>query len=212
MWHAIVPVKTWDAAKSRLDVPDEARVALSRAMARDTLTALAQCPAVARISVLTGSPDQQTAPEFLAADHVAVQPARQLDLNAAIRAVAMDSHDDREPTLVVVADLPAATSGAFERALGEAANLESALIVDRDGRGTTVLTAQSPSALRPRFGARSAQRHQEGGATALRLDDWGEGLRCDVDTVADLRAAGRLGVGQHTADAVRATGMTGMTR
>jgi 2-phospho-L-lactate guanylyltransferase len=50
--------------------------------------------------------------------------------------------------------------------------------------------------LRPRFGAGSLAAHRDDGATVLDLDV--PGLRRDVDTVADLAAAARIGCGPRT--------------
>ena len=54
--------------------------------------------------------------------------------------------------------------------------------------------------LDPEFGADSAARHRRSGAIEL-TGAW-PGLRCDVDTPADLVAARRLGVGAATARAI----------
>ena len=67
-----------------------------------------------------------------------------------------------------------------------------------DAAGTgTVLLAAAGTALLPAFGAGSARRHAESGAR--RLDGRWPSLRRDVDTVADLAEAVRLGLGRHTA-------------
>ena len=51
---------------------------------------------------------------------------------------------------------------------------------------------------RPLFGGASRARHAASGATELELDDLA-GLRRDVDTPDDLRAARVLGAGPRTA-------------
>jgi 2-phospho-L-lactate guanylyltransferase len=51
--------------------------------------------------------------------------------------------------------------------------------------------------LNPEFGPESAERHRRSGAYAI--EDVGlDSLRQDVDTVADLDAAARLGLGPRT--------------
>jgi 2-phospho-L-lactate guanylyltransferase len=53
-WSVIVPVKELHAAKSRLNRPDRADIAL--AMARDTVRAAAAATAVAEVVVVTDDP------------------------------------------------------------------------------------------------------------------------------------------------------------
>jgi len=70
-----------------------------------------------------------------------------------------------------------------------------------------LLVAPAGTELDPRFGADSAAAHAASGALALD-GDW-PSLRLDVDTASDLAAAARLGLGRHTADAVRAAAEAG---
>lgn len=51
---AIIPVKTFAKAKSRLDVPQEAREALCRLMLQEVLQTLAASPLLAEVIVITG--------------------------------------------------------------------------------------------------------------------------------------------------------------
>ena len=69
------------------------------------------------------------------------------------------------------------------------------IVVDHRGSGTCALVAFG-SPLDPAFGPDSARAHIGSGAVAL-SGDW-PGLRCDVDTGADLAAALDLGVGART--------------
>jgi 2-phospho-L-lactate guanylyltransferase len=74
-------------------------------------------------------------------------------------------------------------------------------VADASGEGTTLYTAPLEEFV-PRFGFRSAARHEEDGAHPIAgaLPR----LRLDVDDADDLAAAVRLGVGAHTAAAVTA--------
>ena len=72
-------------------------------------------------------------------------------------------------------------------------------VADRLATGTAALCAFG-TALDPQFGSDSSARHRRSGAIEL-TGAW-PGLRCDVDTPADLAAARRLGVGAATARAV----------
>ncbi len=100
----------------------------------------------------------------------------------------------------LVGDLPALTSAELGRTLAAAAEHETAFVPDAFGTGTTLLTARPPATLDPHFGPGSAARH---GAHAAALPA-GPGLRQDVDTADDLRAALLLGVGPRTLAALAA--------
>jgi 2-phospho-L-lactate guanylyltransferase len=73
-------------------------------------------------------------------------------------------------------------------------------VPDAAGTGTTFLVAAPGTPLEPRFGVGSADRHEASGARRL-IGDW-PGLRRDVDTPADLRAAIELGAGPSTSSVV----------
>ena len=92
-------------------------------------------------------------------------------------------------------DLPALTPHALGEVLGVAGAFARAMVVDRHGTGTTVLTARSPHDLRPAFGRDSAAAHEAGGARSI---DASTEARCDVDDLEDLRHASTLGVGPRT--------------
>jgi 2-phospho-L-lactate guanylyltransferase len=69
-----------------------------------------------------------------------------------------------------------------------------------------LLTAAPLAALRPQFGPGSHAAHVGAGAVDLTAALGGcvTGLRRDVDTLQDLTAARRLGVGPATADVLSA--------
>lgn len=191
-WTLLIPAKALPAAKSRLaamsDDPEGHR-RLVEAIRADTIAATRSVPAVARVLVVTdvGVPG----PELV----VQMAPG----LNAAIReaaAVAAGSWP-QDGIAALVGDLPALRPDELSTALDAAATVPAAFVPDRDGTGTTLLTATPGHALRPEFGPGSAARHRRR-STPL---DAGPGLRHDVDTADDLRAAAaELGVGPATGD------------
>jgi 2-phospho-L-lactate/phosphoenolpyruvate guanylyltransferase len=75
----------------------------------------------------------------------------------------------------------------------------AAFVPDAAGVGTTLYAAPPGGEFRPMFGGASRARHAAAGATQLALDGI-DGLRQDVDTPDDLRAAVALGVGPRTAE------------
>lgn len=110
------------------------------------------------------------------------------ELNAAIRdGLTALGPDADGPVAVVPADLPSLTSGELTEALTRAAAHPRAVVADRAGTGTTLLAAQSPGLLVPRYGAGSFRAHVAGGAVPLEFPAR-SGLRRDVDRVDNLRS------------------------
>jgi 2-phospho-L-lactate/phosphoenolpyruvate guanylyltransferase len=212
-WTVIVPVKGGDAAKSRLEVAPDVRPHLARALAIDTLTAVRASAAVARVIVVTQDPATAdllgiaTDTGTLPAVTVDVQPVDE-GLNDGIeRAAAATRSAAAEPAsiAVVVADLPALAPADLTAALDSAAGAGRPVVVaDRAGTGTTLLALPAGAGLAAAFGPDSFARHVHAGAVGV---DAGVSLRCDVDTLADLRVAADLGLGSATRallDGVRA--------
>lgn len=187
-WTVLVPVKALPAAKSRLaafSADADAHARLVHAIRDDTLRATRTAPGVARVVRISDTAD---------VDHELLQ--RRPGLNAALREGARYAHDrwPSDGVAALVGDLPALTSGELGRTLAAAAEHETAFVADAAGTGTTLLTALPSVTLDPRFGLGSAARH---GTQAAALPA-GPGLRQDVDTADDLRAAVLLGVGPST--------------
>lgn len=118
--------------------------------------------------------------------------------HGARRAIRDAPHIER--ILFLQADLPAATGEALGEVLAASSTHRQAFVADHAGDGTALLIRDSTIVEPTRFGPESAERHRRAGATEL---DPGRRrwvrLRTDVDTIADLEAALRLGVGARTA-------------
>jgi 2-phospho-L-lactate/phosphoenolpyruvate guanylyltransferase len=189
-WAAVVPLKRFDLAKSRLD---GAREALARAFALDTLAAVTAVPEVEFVVVVTDEPEF----EAPSAD-VRVIRQRRPGLNGAI----LDGIDrvraeTRDTGIaILLGDLPALTASVLTSVLHAAAAHSTGFVPDAQGTGTTIVTALEGNAPLPSFGAGSAASHEASGHARL---DAPERARRDVDTDADLRVAVALGVGRHTA-------------
>ncbi len=199
----VVPVKRLDAAKTRLrgaadcgagDLGAHTRLAL--ALAHDTVAAARSAARVR--SVLLVSSDPVVAAEFAAIGVEVVPDGPVPGLNAAYAhgAALLRARDPRCAVGALQADLPALAPRELDAALAAATGRPRAYVADADGTGTVLLVAAPGVALDPRFGAGSAARHAASGAGAL-TGDW-PGLRRDVDTSDDLRAAGDVGLGPHT--------------
>ena len=100
----------------------------------------------------------------------------------------------------LTADLPALRPAELTAALRAASDAAGAAFVpDAAGLGTTMYAVAAGGEFRPMYGGASRARHAAGGAVELALDGIA-GLRQDVDTPDDLRAAVALGVGPRTAE------------
>ena len=202
----IIAVKRLDAAKSRLAelFGGDARERVVLAMLVDTITAAGSVPAVESITVVTPDPVVAAAATGLGAAVLAdPTPAGHHDpLNNAILAACGTASAITPNIVVLQGDLPAIQSGELSDALVAAQRHPRSFVADRHGTGTAALFAFGVPP-QPRFGADSARRHRESGAIEL-TGGW-PGLRCDIDTPADLAAARLLGVGAATA---AATGVT----
>ena len=198
-WSLVIPVKVLSLAKSRLTgLAGPRRAELALAMAADTVAAASACAVVDSVVVVT---DDAAAAALLSGLGALVVPDEPGDgLNPALRfgAARADEFWPGRGRAGLAADLPALAPAELGRALTEAAGVPQAFVADAAGTGTTLYTARPPAAFWPRFGTGSRAAHLSGGVVELQLPGL-DGLRRDVDTVADLRDAARIGLGPHTA-------------
>lgn len=199
----IIAVKRLAAAKTRLApvFPAPTRESVVLAMLVDTLTAANRVSAVHSITVITPD-DAATAAATDLGARVLADPTPPDDpdpLNSAIAAAARSVADSVSNIVVLQGDLPALQAQELAEAISAARQHQRSFVADRLGTGTAALCAFG-AALEPRFGPDSAARHRRSGAIEL-TGAW-PGLRCDVDTPADLAAARQLGVGPATARAI----------
>ena len=191
-WSVVIPVKRLDEAKTRLQ-PGTDVAELAFAFALDTVAAAMACAVAQRVIVVTSDARVAAAVRDLGA--VVVEDPG-VGLNAAVAAGVGVLNDD--PVAVLTGDLPAVRPADLEKALLLARGTELAMVADRDGSGTTLLTARSSGSLHPHFGVFSRARHERGGHVVLEVDE-SSPLRRDVDTADDLASALLLGVGCATA-------------
>jgi 2-phospho-L-lactate guanylyltransferase len=191
-----MPLKATSRGKSRLGLPDDQRVALAAAMARDTVTAVRASPAVE--SVLVIAEDSADAALVASEDvDVMLTPVRGLNEAIADGARVLAGRGWSGPVAVLPADLPFLTPGDLEWALRAAAG-HASVVADAAGIGTTLLVAADPLSLRPQFGLDSYRLHRLAGAAALAVGA-GSTLHMDVDVIADLHLPAELTLlGEHT--------------
>jgi 2-phospho-L-lactate/phosphoenolpyruvate guanylyltransferase len=195
LWTVLIPAKSLPEAKSRLvgatadpATDPAAHARLVQAIRADTIAAAQAADAVGRVVIVTDRP--------AAAGSQPIVVQSRPGLNAALREGAAYAARNWpvDGIAALVGDLPALRPHELADALAQAAGHPHGFVPDASGTGTTLLTARAGQPLDPAFGTGSAARHARS-ATALAA---GPGLRSDVDTAADLRAAVELGLGPAT--------------
>jgi 2-phospho-L-lactate guanylyltransferase len=203
----LVPVKPLTWAKTRLrgaadggTGAQEAHAQLVLALARDTLTAAAGVAVVRQVVVICSD---EVACAALADGIQVIPDEPAAGLNPALRygEAVLRAADPTTTVGVLQADLPALRPEELDRAIRAALTTGGrAFCTDRTGTGTTLLVAPPGQPLGPCFGPASAAAHRATGAREL-TGCW-PGLRCDVDTAADLIIARDLGLGLFTSAAL----------
>ncbi|MFT3900507.1 MAG: 2-phospho-L-lactate guanylyltransferase [Gordonia sp. (in: high G+C Gram-positive bacteria)] len=201
-WGAVLAVKPLPEAKSRLDGAADDRSALVLAMLADVLAATA----AAEMTTVVVTPDPRIAAAARASGALtADEPGG--GLNAAF------AHGQREfaarapaprSVMFLQADLPAVTAtdlraaiAAHDHATGH--DHPQSFVADHSGGGTAALLRPVDVDAPPLFGPDSAARHRAADVVEIGAADQWAGLRTDVDTLADLARAARVGVGPATA-------------
>ncbi len=195
-WSLVVPVKPLSLAKTRLGGPGgfaaDVRVELALCFALDTVEAALASELVDQVLVVTRDPRAAVALRGVGATIVTDDTA---GLNAAI-ALGIASAPEG-PVGALCGDLAALRPGELTEVLATAQSHTRAVLGDRHAVGTTLLTALGRSSVLPAFGGPSLQAHVRTGATELVTRNVSS-VRCDIDTVADLAAAGTLGLRRFT--------------
>jgi 2-phospho-L-lactate/phosphoenolpyruvate guanylyltransferase len=201
MWSLIVPFKGGDDAKSRLQGDEglgKIRPGLRRQLAlgflRDTVAEAAASASVERIIIVSSDPGA-----VIDAAKIQMLPDPGLGLNAAIEAgfVLARSLRSGNPVAAVTADLPCLTTADLEYALHCAEHRPLSVVADRQGTGTTMISALPGAPVHPLFGHGSRDAHLLAGHSLLPVPQ-SSTLRADVDTLDDLAAAVQRGVGDRT--------------
>lgn len=202
---AVVPVKQFRRAKTRLSEDPLLRTSLAKAFVEDVVTALVGASMVDSVVVVVSQGEDEDVLRWGSDVQVVREPVSWAGsaLNAAVRRGVEWCTDNRPyaPVVVVPSDLATLTPAPLDAALVRASALDRAHVADVSGDGTTLVTALQTSDLRSRYGPSSARRHDRAGFTAL--DGVDLRLRLDVDTPDDLRAATTLGLGPATTDAIQ---------
>lgn len=207
---AVLPVKDLTVAKTRLELPPEARSRLAMAFALDTLAAVLGSDLVQGVVVVTSD-------ELAAAQLPALDPARVKvvsdcgsGLGPAVRrgVQTVRAHGPDAPVCIVPTDLPCLRSEDLDtvlRAAHAARPARGAFVPDRSSTGTTLMVLGAGHSTIEHYGPDSAARHAAVGL--LPLQHAPLRVRHDVDTVTDLLLALRQGPGPATRDACARLGL-----
>lgn len=210
---AILPIKSFDAAKQRLAslLGGGARHALAQAMFSDVLAAVRRARRIEAVAVVTADHEAEASVRGLGVlvlpdDAPAGQSA------AALIGIRHASAAGFDRALLVPGDTPLADAAAIDQLLegAERDELEVAIVPDRHESGTNALLLAPPDALEPSFGGRSLERHVAAAQAAGRRHRLAavESLMHDVDTPEDLAdladlLEGRRGVAPRTRGTLR---------
>jgi 2-phospho-L-lactate guanylyltransferase len=210
---AILPVKTFGAAKQRLGVllGTGSRQALAQAMFSDVLGSLRHVEGLDAVAVVTADRIAEAAAQaervqvLLDTEQAGQTPAALIGIRYALAA-------DYDRVLLVPGDTPLIDPPEVSAFLHRAAERELAVCVvpDRHGTGTNALLLSPPDAMEPSFGPGSFERHLELAAAAGVTAGVEEvsTLMHDVDTPEDLASLaivleGRRGNAASTRGALR---------
>jgi 2-phospho-L-lactate guanylyltransferase len=188
---AILPVKTFSAAKKRLagTLGSGSRHALAQAMLGDTLGSLKRVRGLDKTIVVTRDREAEGAAlgrgvEVLRDREEAGQSA------AALLGVAYALANGYDRVLLVPGDTPLLDPEELRSLLvtAEEHRRQVVIVPDRHGTGTNALVLSPPDALRPAFGPGSMDRHlaqARGAGLSLEVAEI-PSLALDVDTPEDL--------------------------
>ena len=190
---AILPIKSFDAAKQRLSVAlgGASRQTLAAAMFSDVLATLETVPGIHEVVVVTANrvADDAARGSGVSVIHDPTESGQSAAAGLGIRH-ALDAGHDR--ALLVPGDTPLLdaeeVTGMLDRA--EAGGTAATIVPDRHGEGTNALLLSPPTAIEPSFGPGSLARHLAA-ARAAGISHHVEelaGLMLDIDTPDDLAA------------------------
>lgn len=189
--RAVVPIKSFSAAKSRLApvLTPEARRDFASRMAGKVVQSLLACPEISETLIVASDPEVRQLALRLGARLCVLD--RDAGVNAAVEAGFRQVRGGCERVLILPSDLPLASCGDFRRLLAAGPRKATLRIVaDKEGRGTNALLLPAEAEFQFRFGENSAAAHAEVARKAGLEVEFMEipGLALDIDTPADLDA------------------------
>jgi 2-phospho-L-lactate guanylyltransferase len=188
---AILPIKSFDHAKSRLraSLNTLTRRVLVEAMFTDVLRALGRCQTLDGVIVVTADNGAQRIAEGYGAQ--VVSDEHQGHNHAAGLGVSRALELGATRALLVPGDCPLLDPAEIDALVHRRMPSRSLVIVpDRHGSGTNALLISPPDAFTPAFGPGSRERHEQNAAQSDLTSNTVAvaSLALDVDTPEDLEA------------------------
>ncbi len=187
MW-AIVPIKSFEAAKRRLAsvLSPEERRSLMLAMARDVLTALSRSQHLTGIVIVSRAPEADALAQSFGTERFAESPDANLP-TALTQAIEYSmEHLNATGIFIVPADVPLIQAVEIDRLLEE--HTAVTLLPDAEKVGTNGLICSPPDAIPLVFDGKSFKPHAEhafkAGITPKIVPT--SSFSLDIDTPADL--------------------------
>lgn len=184
---AILPVKSFDAAKQRLGslLGSGSRHALAQAMFQDVLGSLRKVEGIEQIVVVASEPSV----EFAADEQIVLieDDLREGQSAAAAAGIRWAVESGFERVLLVPGDTPLLAAAEIDALLADAPE-DVVIVPDRHGTGTNGLLLRPPTVIEPSFGPDSLERHvaaAEAAGVTHRVEPV-PSLVKDVDTADDL--------------------------
>ncbi|MCW5668684.1 MAG: 2-phospho-L-lactate guanylyltransferase [Hydrogenophaga sp.] len=186
--HLLIPVKRFDAAKSRLapHISSTQRAALAAAMLEDVLAEMFQIHGLTGISVVSA---QSGLAEQLKG-RARVLPEHRHGLNEALTAALAQLTDEGvRRVLILHGDLPIARASDVQGLVDRHRDSDALVLVpDVDAKGTNAMMCSLPLDFPLQFGPKSLERHQHAAAMADRVctTEPIPSLALDVDDLSAL--------------------------
>lgn len=194
--HALIPVKRFDLAKTRLadHLTGAARARMAQQMVEHVLSELSRVPGLQQVTVVSSEPAVAGLCRRFGFDWLSDH-----DLGSGLNEILTSSlrllHEaGATRVLILHADLPRLSKADVERLVTRHATPSHpdhvVLVPDRHEQGTNALICSLPLAFDLQYGRGSFQLHQEAArALGLQVDvERIESLAWDVDVISDLDA------------------------
>ena len=186
---AVVPLKSPDAAKSRLraGLDAGARRRLVFAMARQVVRTLVHTPGIAGVAVVTASPEIAASVEQEGA--TVIREERDAGMAEACRTAVAHLSASADSVLMISGDIPLISSEAIAALVDLSRDAPLVAIVpDRRRSGTNALLCAPPALISPCFGTDSFRHHLAAAryqGVELRIVE-SDALSLDIDDLEDL--------------------------
>ena len=204
---AVVPVKSYSRAKTRLAVPPDARARLCRVMLDEVLGTVCSAPAVSDVYVVSADGEAlEAAARFGAAP---IRDAAESGVNAAVSAAdgAIEREGRCDATVVLPQDVPFIRGEDIDFVVRHCARPSCAVVVpSRRFDGTNALLRMPPRVMGTHYDEDSYTLHMEEArrsAAHARLVYAGR-IAMDIDDMADLEYCLASGLKPGLCEAMRA--------